>query len=413
MRRSRSARPEKTAGHPLSGKGRPKEARPQEDQAPSDRPPVPIDLTIERVAYGGAGVGRTDGLVMFVPGTIPGETVSVQPVRLQKRFCEAELLEIKKASPLRQGPVCKLFGRCGGCAYQHVPYPTQLEWKTVQVRELLERIGKIENPPVAPAVPSPQHLGYRNRIRIHVAKQEGSLRVGFYERRGRRIVEVHDCPIASTAVNQKLAALRNSLPVPGEFTLSERPDVLFFEQTNDGAAAALVGVVESLVGIKHELLVDAYCGAGFFGNLLAPHFARVAGIESNSKAVDAALRKAPSNASYQCGDVSELLAGILSDANPALTTVLLDPPAAGVSPKTLEILSRVPVAKLLYVSCDPGTQARDLGVLVRSGYRLETVVPVDMFPQTGDIEVVAALSGGEKNAPLNFCEKNHAPPKIA
>ncbi len=379
-----------TSGRP--GKGHVSDAVPIWDDGLPTNQPAPILVTIEDVAYGGAGVGHTNGLVAFVQGTIPGETVRALPFRLRKRFCEAELLGVENASLLRQTPVCKVFGICGGCAYQHVPYATQLEWKTLQVRELLRRIGKISEPPVAPALPSPLPLGYRNRIRVHVARQEGARSVGFYARRGRQVVDVAHCPIASESVNRRLAALRDASPAPGEYALSERPDVAFFEQTNDGAAAVLAGLVGSLVGCGHELLVDAYCGAGFFGNLLAPRFAKVVGIESHPGAVEAALQRATANESYLCGDVSVHLPAILANANLAQTTVLLDPPAAGLVPAVIETLGRTSAAKLVYVSCDPATQARDLGALVERGYRLETVVPVDMFPQTADIEVVAALS---------------------
>ncbi len=355
---------------------------------------APITLEIERIAYGGAGIGRADGLVVFVPFTIPGEAVQAKPFRLQKRFCEAELLKVETPSPLRQKPACELFESCGGCAYQHVPYPTQLEWKAAQVRELLERLGKITSPPVAPTIASPQTLGYRNRIRVHAVNQGGLLQIGFYAKRGRQIVDVESCPIASADVNERLAALRRKQPLPGEYTLSSRPEVRFFEQTNDGAAGALVQLVASFAGSGHALLVDAYCGAGFFGSLLSSGFERVTGIESHPGAVAAAQQKAGPNETYLCGDVSVHLPQVLASADPKRTTVLLDPPAAGLSPQVTEILGRTPVRKLVYVSCDPATLARDLGGLVSCGYRLETVVPVDMFPQTADIEVVASLSFG-------------------
>ena len=381
---------------PTDSSPRRKQAIPNAPASPTPAPAAPalVDLQIEGVAYGGAGVARTDGLVVFVPFTIPGEKVRAKPYRSQKRFCEAELLAVESPSPLRQSPVCELFGRCGGCAYQHVPYSTQLEWKTNQVRELLQRVGKITNPPVASTVASPQPWGYRNRIRVHVANQEGSLHIGFYGKHGRKIVDVQNCPIASDEVNERLAVLRSTPPNQGEHTLSARPEVVFFEQTNDGAAAELVRLVGSLVGSGHELLVDAYCGAGFFGGLLAHRFEKVAGIESHPGAIAAAQKKAAPNETYICGDVATHLARILAGADPMRTTVLLDPPAAGLSPSVTEILGKSPVRSLVYVSCDPATLARDLGALVRSGYSLETVVPVDMFPQTADIEVVAALSHG-------------------
>ena len=220
------------------------------------------------------------------------------------------------------------------------------------------------------------------------------MHVGFYAKRGREIVDIESCPLASTAVNDRLAALRQTQPNPGEYTLSARPEVLFFEQTNDGAAEALVRLVASLVGSGHELLVDAYCGAGFFGSLLADRFERVTGIESHPGAIAAAQKKAGSNETYICGDVALQLSQILAGADPMRTTVLLDPPAAGVSPRVTELLGKAPVGRLVYVSCDPATLARDVGALVGFGYQLETVVPVDMFPQTADIEVVASLSHG-------------------
>jgi len=354
-----------------------------------------IELQIEKVAYGGSGIGRVDGLVVFVPFTIPGETVHAKPLRSRKRFCETELLQIQTASPLRQPPVCNLFGRCGGCAYQHVPYPTQLEWKANQVRELLERLGGIKDPPVARTIASPQPLGYRNRIRVHAARQNGELHIGFYAKGGREVLDVSVCPLAAASVNSQLEALRRNPPKPGEYTLSARPEVLFFEQTNDGAAQELVRLVDSLVGSGHELLVDAYCGAGFFGSLLAHRFEKVAGIESHPGAIAAAQQKAGPNETYVCGDVSAHLPSILAGADPSRTTVLLDPPAAGLSPQVTEILVQTPVKSLVYVSCDPATLARDLGAFVASGYKLGTVVPVDMFPQTADIEVVVSLSYGE------------------
>ncbi len=376
----------------------------QSDRAPLPRPSSPnqgltetdaIELNVEKIAYGGSGIGRVDGLVVFVPFTIPGETVRAKPLRSRKRFCEAELLQIQTASPQRTLPVCELFGRCGGCAYQHVPYPTQLEWKANQVRELLERVGGIKNPPVAPTIASPQPFGYRNRIRVHATRQNGEMQIGFYSKGGREVLDVSVCPLASSTVNSQLESLRRNLPKPGEYTLSARPEVVFFEQTNDGAAQELVRIVDSLAGSGHELLVDAYCGAGFFGNLLAHRFEEVAGIEFHPGAIAAAQQKAGSNETYICGDVSEHLPSILAGADSSRTTVLLDPPAAGLSPRVTEILVQTPVKSLIYVSCDPATLARDLGAFVASGYKLGTVVPVDMFPQTADIEVVASLSYGE------------------
>jgi 23S rRNA (uracil1939-C5)-methyltransferase len=347
-------------------------------------------LSIEAVAYGGAGIGRIEGKVVFVPFTIPGERVRVRLVRQKKNFAEAELLEVLEPSPLRQTPRCPVFGKCGGCAYQHVDYETQLAWKAGQVIDLLERVARVPNPPVLDALASPSPWGFRNRIRVH--SSEGST--GFYSKHGRHVVDVAHCAIASDEVNAQLARLRLKPPLSGETSLAAKRGVHFFEQTNDGAAELLVELVEKSMDQGGGTLIDAYCGAGFFGHQLSSKFSKVIGIESHEAAVKQARLRAHANESYLCGDVAEHLGDLLSVADRKQTTVLLDPPAAGVVARVTDSLIALPVRQLIYVSCDPATLARDIGVMVRGGYILERVTPVDMFPQTADIEVVAELRTG-------------------
>ncbi len=346
-----------------------------------------FELEIERISYGGAGVGRLEGKVVFVPFTIPGERVSVRVVRDQKRFAEAVLLSIVKPAPERIPPKCVYFAKCGGCAYQHVDYSVQLAWKTEQVRELLQRVARISEPRVLPTLPSPKEWAFRNRIRVH--SRDG--KVGFFAKHSHRVVDVVECAIAQPEVNAKLASLRQSRRAAPETTLSAGDGGRFFEQTNFGAASELVRLVESMAGDGLETLVDAYSGAGFFGHRLSAQFERVVGIESHEGAVAAARRQAGANEHYICGDVATHLGAVLGDVNRQKTLLLLDPPAAGVAACVTDLLVALPVKRLVYVSCDPATQARDLGVLVRGGYSLEKVVPVDMFPQTADVEVVAEL----------------------
>jgi len=346
-----------------------------------------VTLQIESIAYGGAGVGRYDGKVYFVPFTVPEERVTVEVVREQKRFCEARLISLEASSSDRIEPRCRHFGVCGGCAYQHVPYNVQLRWKSEQVSELLQRVGRIVDPPVRPTVSSPEQWAYRNRIRVH---SDGN-RVGFYEKNAHEVVDVEACPLASAAVNDALAVLRNAHPRAGEYPLSARSDVRFFEQTNDGASTELLRLVDELIGEDGGALVDAYSGAGFFGRRLASRFEQVIGIEVHTGAVEAARRRAGTNERYLCGDVALLLGDVLAELPRSRTVVLLDPPAAGVAPRVLDLLTALPVAKVVYVSCDPATLARDIGGLSRGGYGLKSVTPLDMFPHTADVEVVAEL----------------------
>lgn len=349
-----------------------------------------LEILIEKVSYGGSGIGRVGGKVVFVPFAIPGERVLVRLIREKKKFAEAELLSVLEPSELRQEPRCKVFGKCGGCAYQHVGYGVQLEWKTQQVVDLLERVGRIPNPPVLSALPSPRQWEFRNRIRVH----SGEGRTGFYAKHGHSVVDVEACAIASPELNKQLARLRENPPLHGETSLRTRDGVRFFEQTNDGAAEILVELVEKSFGTGGGTLIDAYCGAGFFGHRFASKFESVLGIECHAAAVEKARLQADANERYICGDVSAHLAEALSQTAANRTFVLLDPPAAGVTARVTDLLVAMPVHRLVYVSCDPATLARDLGVLVRGGYTLERVTPVDMFPQTADIEVVAELTGG-------------------
>src|SRR5437016_9498333 len=159
-----------------------------------------VDLRIEDVAFGGKGVGREQGKAIFVPYTIEGELVSAEIVREKKQFAEAELVEVKASSPHRVAPECPYFGRCGGCAYQHIAYEHQLAIKWRQVRDVLQRIGKLKDIPMRPIIPSPISYAYRNRITVHA--QDGVI--GFFQRDSHRLIDIERCPISLDEVNQAL-----------------------------------------------------------------------------------------------------------------------------------------------------------------------------------------------------------------
>ena len=235
-----------------------------------------IPLLIERLAFGGAGIGRlANGKVCFVPLVVPGEKVLVRIRAKHRNYVEADLEEVVEPSPDRVKPNCPVYGRCGGCQYQHLSYAKQLAIKGEQVVEILRRLGGISNPPVEPMVPSPVQFHYRNRVTVHAR----SGRVGFFGPRSRRIVEVSQCPIASEHVNALLASLRASRPKDGEHPLREPSEFRGFRQVNDAVANRLLDVVEEMARPGGRLLVDAYCGAGFFARRLAPFFQFTIGIE--------------------------------------------------------------------------------------------------------------------------------------
>ena len=346
----------------------------------------PVDLEITDVAFGGAGVARHGGKVYFVPFTAPGDTVRVKVLRDRRKFVEARALQILSASPDRAVPECEYFTRCGGCAYQHITYEKQLALKQRQVEQTLLRVGKFSEIPMRPIVAAPEPYGYRNRIRVHV--QDG--RAGFFAHRSHELIAIARCAIAQSAVNESLEDLHRSAARDGDYTLFARDRSEFFEQTNDTVAAALLDLVEQSVRREQMLLLDAYAGAGFFSRRLAPLFKEVIGIEENGHAVARANAMAAPNERHLLGDVAVLLAEILGTHSMDRATVILDPPATGVSPRVADLLGAGRPSEILYVSCNPATLARDLAAL-HPAYRLESVTPFDMFPQTAEIEVLAVL----------------------
>jgi 23S rRNA (uracil1939-C5)-methyltransferase len=345
-----------------------------------------VELEIHDVAFGGAGVARADGKVYFVPFTAPGDRVRAAVVRDKKKFAEAEVVELLTPGPGRVKPPCIYFTRCGGCAYQHLDYALQLEFKQAQVEQTLRRLGKLAEVPMRPIVPSPQPYAFRNRVRVHV--RDGQA--GFYAHRSHALVPIARCEIAQPAVNEALENLRRSVVPDGDYTLRAGDRSDFFEQTNDAVAAQMLALVERSLSPGHTLVVDAYCGAGFFAHRLAATFPEVVGLEENHQAVAYAARRAAPHERYLAGDVAFLLGDVLRGRDPDKAAVVVDPPAVGLAPRVVDILLACAPAEIIYVSCDPATLARDLGLLSRY-YRIESVTPLDMFPQTAEVEVVTVL----------------------
>ena len=361
------------------------------------------DLRIVDVAFGGRGVGREQGKAVFVPYTIEGEIVSAEIMREKKQFAEAELIEVKERSPNRVTPECPYFGRCGGCAYQHINYEHQLAIKWRQVRDALQRIGKLKDIPMRPIVPSPRQYAYRNRITVHA--HDGMI--GFFQRDSRRLLDIERCPISSDEVNRALAELRAQPYVrDGHYTLRAGSQVRVFAQTNNEVANALRALVVDLVPSNQGVLIDAYCGAGSFAKALLGKFHRVIGIDWDKFAIDAARENATAKETYIAGDVetelrkvwavhpnrpasaNDVQSGRLRSTAP--TTIIVDPPATGLSENVRAAILDLAPPTLIYVSCNPPTLARDLRKF-QDMFTIESVTPLDMFPQTAEVEVVVHL----------------------
>ena len=383
------------------------------------------------------------GWVVMVPFTLPGERVRVRVFRNQKNFSEADLVAVLTPSPHRVAATCPLFARCGGCQYQHLAYSEQLLWKQRQVTELLRHMAGIEFA-VSPVVPSPRELGYRSKITPHFNPPRDPAvppPIGFL-RQGTRfdIIDVPRCPIATDAINAKLPEVRarvQARAAAGEYarasTLLLREasgqvttdyDAIITESIDTGGAAplqlrflardffqnnpfilpAFTGYVRAQAAASGaRYLVDAYCGSGLFALTAAPSFTRVAGIELSESSIRFARENATANhlanVTFQAGDAAQIFAGLPALATPtdpqafaaADTAVIIDPPRKGCDENFLTQLFAYGPRAVVYVSCDPATQMRDLKAFLAAGYQLTAAQPFDLFPQTRHLECVLTL----------------------
>ena len=247
-----------------------------------------VTLQIDDVAFGGEGVGRVDGFVVFVPLVIEGETVEAEITEVKKSFARANLVNIVKPAESRVEPECRYFGDCGGCQYQHIAYEAQLAMKQKQITALFERIGGFSEDKVTPVVACPKPFNYRNRILIR-SQWNGKakkLLVGFRKRNSHWVVEIDDCKIAEPALNAQIPEIRKNPPNKGGVKVNLRvvpedwvvPDHSFF-QTNYFMLPRMIEALRKIFQSSgSEYLIDAYCGVGFLGIELASLAKRYAGV---------------------------------------------------------------------------------------------------------------------------------------
>jgi len=390
---------------------------------------------------------------LFVPAGLPGERVTIaieapaqrRPGKRSRRWKPRPprvwITEIHEPSPLRVQAPCPVFGTCGGCQLQHMQYAAQLEWKRSMVEQLLREIGGFASPPLLPTVPCDSPWHYRNHMRFSVNR---SGQPGLTARGSHRVLPLISCPIAHEYINTALGVLSqqsNARPQvlvrcgsatrqlllqpsqPPQVTeqlaatgLDVRADTMeeklagetfrirpsSFFQTNTAQAEKMVQMVlNGLLGSDRNssgasgtsplTIVDAYCGVGTFALMLARHVEKVIAIEESASAIKDAqwnLREV-NNVEILKGKVEELLPTLAEQ----LDGLVIDPPRAGCQQVVLDALLQHPVARVVYVSCDPSTLARDLHILCQQHptFHLQSVQPLDMFPQTAHIECVAVL----------------------
>ena len=384
-----------------------------------------IEVEIQSLTNLGSGVARVDGWVVFVPFSLPGETVRARVFRNDKNCSHADLVEVLKPSPDRVEPGCPIFGDCGGCQYQHLSYPQQLAWKTRQVGELMKHMAGITFP-VNDCLSSEQVWNYRSKITPHFEKEkDGRIGPIGFLLNGRRsqLVDVPRCPIAMEEIIAALPAIRED--IRGNATRYKRGATVLLRatagkvETNSKATATeevgelkfqfLAGdffqnnpfilplftgyAAKQAVAGGAKYLVDAYCGSGLFALTLAKHFEKVSGVEVSETSCEWARKNAKANGIANAEFLTASAEAIFDVINfpAAESTVLIDPPRKGCTPEFLEQLIQFGPSRVVYVSCDPATQVRDLKQLSEGGYQLADVQPFDLFPHTRHLECVMTL----------------------
>jgi 23S rRNA (uracil1939-C5)-methyltransferase len=412
-----------------------------------------IELTLTAMAHGGAALGRHEGRVIFVRGGIPGERVRARIVEDKGRFAHAQLVEVLEASPDRVEPPCPHVPECGGCQWQHIAYPRQLALKADIVRDQLERVGGIADPPVRPTLASPDPWGYRNRVTFGV---DAAGRLGFQRAASHEIVPIQECHIADPRLMALYDDLDLELPGLVRLTLmagTEEQDLLMafetakdrppaleadfpvscvhlesgededaipvnlignnyvvqkvaghtyrvsagrFFQVNTGVAEKMVRLVLEWLDVPPDATVlDAYSGVGLFTLPLSQLAGKVIAIEMDPGATEDLILNLEALDDSENVDVIEgPVEAVLPDLveSEYLQRAVLDPPRGGLDVAIVDALVAEALPRIVYVSCDPATLARDLKRLLRGGYRLADVQPLDMFPQTYHIETVALLT---------------------
>jgi len=401
------------------------------------------ELTLTALTYGGEAMGRLDGgRAVFVPFGLPGERVRIRLAEEKRGYARGEIVEVLQAAPERITPRCKHFGQCGGCHYQHISYKMQLTAKADILRDQLQRIGKIENPPVQETVASPNEWNYRNHIQFHL---DNHGKPGFQASASNQVIPISECHLPESPINSfwpqlefepdngidrvsirkgisdelmlvlesdspETPALEIEADISAVHVFEDHVLVLAgndaimiqvldrefrvsptsFFQTNTGMAEKMVKHILDRLPISQSTILDVYCGVGLFSAFIAPRCKQLIGIESSPSACDDFTVNLDEfdNVELYEGLAEDILPDLESrDANP--DTVLVDPPRAGVEREALAAIVKSNPKTIVYVSCDPSTLARDAKRLIDSGYKLLDTTPFDLFPQTYHIESIS------------------------
>ncbi|MFD1708197.1 23S rRNA (uracil(1939)-C(5))-methyltransferase RlmD [Siminovitchia sediminis] len=442
-----------------------------------------IDVIFEDLTHDGKGVAKVDGYPLFVGNALPGEKGKIRVTKLNKGYGFGRLLELYEESVFRTEPTCPIFAECGGCQLQHITYEGQLKAKEKQVRDVMDRIGKLGNINIHPVLGMENPWHYRNKAQVPVGEQEGGLVGGFYKQRSHEIVNMEACLIQqeeNDEVLQKVKAICNDFgirayneknhkgtlrhimirsgkvtgeimvvlitrtpDIPGRRKLVERivseiqevksvvqninpkrTNVIFGDQTHvlwgEEYIYDTIGEVKFAISARsfyqvnpeqtkvlydkaleyadlhgQETVIDAYCGIGTISLFLAQRAKKVYGVEIVPEAIEDAERNAElngiDNVEFAVGEAETVIPKWYEEGVEA-DVLVVDPPRKGCDESLLQTIIEMKPKKVVYVSCNPATLARDLRILEDGGYKTVQVQPVDMFPQTVHVECVAQLT---------------------
>ncbi len=435
-----------------------------------------IILEISGITSEGHGVGRCSGVAFFVPFALPGETVKVHIVKVEKKYCIAKIVEIIKSSDLRVNPVCEAFEKCGGCALMHLDYTEQLKTKTQIVKDCFERIGGFSDVDVQKTIGMNDPLRYRNKGSFPIGSFGGTAVFGFYAERSHRLIPLFDCPIEDariialartvtewanrnrvrvydettgkgclracvirvTSTGERMAVVVTKGDLPAKDALirmldveslyhnrnDQNTNVIFgdrflllkgkpqlieqqedlsfafspqsFLQVNPVQTRKLYDAAIHLLDPKpQETIADVYCGIGTISLALAKRAGKIIGIECVPEAIEDAKSNAERNgirnADFICGLAEDILPTLVKNGM-RLDAIVIDPPRKGCETRVLSAIAESCVNRVVYVSCNPATLARDAKILSEYGYVIRTVQPVDMFPHTQHVETVVLMT---------------------
>jgi len=406
-----------------------------------------FELEITDIAYGGRGVGRYDGKVIFVPHVLPGEIVKVKTVKERPSFSNAEIISILQSSPERVESNClvavgpdvmgkECFAKTPGCVYQNFSYQEEIRVKNLQFQDFLADFSKCSAP-----TPSPQFIHYRNKIILHTMDDHGDISLGYCEEKGVEILDMPACPLAVTDINDTLceirsrqgfkSTIREGMTVTLRFTendgvtwwrnnppansswLKEKTVVgsvsvplgKFFQVNIPVADILLTKVIEIIKIFSPESVFDLYCGCGLFSIAAAKAGVdKISGLDSDKDSINAAVYNAKehgiTDALFSANSANNGLSDMLEEHSKMCNTTLneslliVDPPRGGLGKKVRAILKNSDFMGIIYISCAPDTLQRDLHTLQTAGYHVTSAEMLDMFPRTSHFESLITLERG-------------------